>query len=212
MGVVYWWCYPTVSERWGSGGTLRRSSSRIRPCLKVLIRNQIEIVPKMACWRGSDAVKSRRWATFCMTAGARQICERDFVFSCGNACVIAWQRQEINWEIWRKGVLPIHCLGCLPLFRLPGTFAIYSILLYIHFPEKWCHFIFPKQILCLKVKVSFRARVRVNFRFRVSVRVRVEVRIKFSRNTFKYIFDQTSIRASALNPYFIEIFCCFDFQ
>jgi len=46
-------------------------------------------------------------------------------------------------------------------------------------------FIFPERILC----------------FRVRFRIRVEVRDRVSRNTFKFVFGQTFIRASVLDPY-----------
>jgi len=49
-----------------------------------------------------------------------------------------------------------------------------------HLPEIWRHFVFPKRFLCFRVRI------------RVRVKVRVEVRVRVSRNTFKYVFGQTS--------------------
>jgi len=43
-----------------------------------------------------------------------------------------------------------------------------------------------------------RVEARVEVRVEVTVEARVEVRI--SGNTIKYVFDQTSIRASVLDP------------
>jgi len=59
-----------------------------------------------------------------------------------------------------------------------------------------------------RVEVRVRARVEVRVRARVEdrVRARVEVRVKVSRNTFKYVFGQTSIRASVLDPVSVEHF------
>jgi len=46
-------------------------------------------------------------------------------------------------------------------------------------------FVFPKRFLCFSV--------------RVRIRVRDEVRVRVSGNTFKYVFDQTSIRLRVLD-------------
>jgi len=43
-------------------------------------------------------------------------------------------------------------------------------------------------------------KVRVRFRVRVRVRVRVEVKVRVNGNTFKYVFDQTFIRESVIDP------------
>jgi len=48
-----------------------------------------------------------------------------------------------------------------------------------HLPEKWRHFALSNTFLCFRVKVKFRVRV--------------------SGDTIKYVFGQTSIRASVLD-------------
>jgi len=52
FGATWWWCccYPTPSEGWGHGGTLRRLNSRV-----TLHRLKMkELVPKKERRRGSD--------------------------------------------------------------------------------------------------------------------------------------------------------------
>jgi len=59
-------------------------------------------------------------------------------------------------------------------------------------------FRFPEKVFVFRVRVKVRIRERV----RVKVRAMVEVRVRFIGNTFKYVFGQTSIRASVLDPIF----------
>jgi len=40
----------------------------------------------------------------------------------------------------------------------------------------------------------------MHIRVRVKIRVKVRVRVRVSGNTFKYVFGQTSIRTSILDP------------
>jgi len=54
-----------------------------------------------------------------------------------------------------------------------------------HLPEKWRHFVFPKMFLCFRVSVKIRAKFRV--------------RVLVYGNTLKFVFGQTSIRASVLD-------------
>jgi len=56
----WWWCYPTPSEGWGRGGTLRRLKSRATPQGLDQRSKMEEVVPKMARRRGTDAGQSRR--------------------------------------------------------------------------------------------------------------------------------------------------------
>jgi len=55
----WWWCYPILSEGWGRGGTPRRPNSRATT-QGLYQRLKMEVVPKMARRRGSDAGQSRR--------------------------------------------------------------------------------------------------------------------------------------------------------
>jgi len=53
-------------------------------------------------------------------------------------------------------------------------------------------FRFPEKVLCFRVRFKVKIRVRV--------RVRIEVWVRVCGNMFKYVFGQTSIRASVLDP------------
>jgi len=55
----WWWYYPTPSEEWGRGGTPRRPNSRATP-QGLDQRSKMEVVPKIARRKGSDAGQSRR--------------------------------------------------------------------------------------------------------------------------------------------------------
>jgi len=54
-------------------------------------------------------------------------------------------------------------------------------------------FCFSKRFLCFEIRVTVTVRVRDKVRIRVKIRVRVR------GNTFKFVFGQTSIRASVLD-------------
>jgi len=56
----WWWCYPTPFEGWGRGGTPQRPNSRATPQDLDERSEMEEVVPKMACRRGSYAGQSRR--------------------------------------------------------------------------------------------------------------------------------------------------------
>jgi len=55
----WWWCDPIPSEGWGHGGIPCRPSSRTTH-QGLNQRSKMEVVPKMARQRGSDAGQSRR--------------------------------------------------------------------------------------------------------------------------------------------------------
>jgi len=56
--------------------------------------------------------------------------------------------------------------------------------------RKMTSFRFPENVFCgLSVRVTIRVKDRVRFR------------VEVSENTFKYVFGQTSIRASVLDPF-----------
>jgi len=60
----WWWCYPTPSEGRGRRAIPRRPNNRATS-QNLDQRSKIEVLPKMACRRGSDARQSRRQIRSC---------------------------------------------------------------------------------------------------------------------------------------------------
>ena len=89
---VPWWYYPTPSEGWGCGGTLRRPNSRATP-QGLDHRSKIEREePKIDLRRGSEAGQSRRWLRFCR--GCPRALQAEFSFR-----LILW-RYEDKRRLW----------------------------------------------------------------------------------------------------------------
>jgi len=78
----WWWCYPTPSERWEREGTPWRLKSRATP-QGLDQRSKMDVVPKMACWRGSDSGQSmRRRVRSCRWCPQHCMKNSPFVLSC----------------------------------------------------------------------------------------------------------------------------------
>jgi len=56
----WWWCYPTPPERWGRVGILQRPEQSGHAQVLDQKSKMKEVVPKMACRKGSDAWQLRR--------------------------------------------------------------------------------------------------------------------------------------------------------
>jgi len=63
-------------------------------------------------------------------------------------------------------------------------------------------FRFPKKFLCYRDRVRVWVKVSVKIRIKIRVRLwaKIMVRVRVRGNTFKCVFGQTTIRASALDP------------